>query len=145
MRVLILLLISMSSFAQTRTYNTITFDFMGADSLTKTWNRSIKQVVTVTIDTIKKQLTIPNIQVYSNNTTRRNLLTDLVTMTADTTLVISGTTTLPWTIPVNISSDGYARGIYLNNRIGALLLPDYFFVIYPLWGKYYRVIEFTNK
>lgn len=145
MRILILLLISFTSFAQVKTYNTVTFDFMGIDTLTKTWHRTVKQNVTVIIDTVKKQVTIPSCQVYSNNTTRRNMLTDLVTTISDTTLVISGTTTLPWTIPINVSSDGYARGIYFTNKMAAVIFPDYFFIVYPLWGKYYRVIEFTNK
>lgn len=145
MKFLLLLLLPITAFTQQYTYSRVTFDFLGVDSLTKTWNRTVKQPVTIILDTAKKQVIIPNCQVYSNQTTRRNMLTDQVTTVADTTLVISGITTLQYTSPINISSDGYARGIYFTNKVGALFLHDYFFIIYPLWGKYYRVIEFANN
>lgn len=145
MKLLILLLLTLPAFSQQYTYTKTVFDFMGADSLTRTWSRDLRQTVTITIDTVKKQVIIPNCQVFSNNTTRRNMLTDQVTTIADTTLTISGTTTLTYTAPINVSSDGYARGIYFNNKMAAVIFPDYFFIVYPLWGKYYRVIEFTNK
>lgn len=143
MKILILLLLSLPAFAQQYTYSKVTFDFFPADSTVPFFSRSVTQPVTVIIDTVKKQITIPSCQVYSNSTTRRNLLTDFVTTVNDTTLIVSGATTIQMVIPyINVSSDGYAKGYFLSGKMHGLLFPDHFFIIYPLWAKYYRVIEF---
>lgn len=150
MRVILLmfLLTPFLGSAQTVSFEKITYTFFAQDSTLKTWHRTLRQPVTITIDSANKRITYPDLQLWITTTTRRNVITAAATTTADTILTLNtGRLTRALVTPyIRTSADGQAKAIHIEGGLGALYFPaaQHIVIQYPVWNKYIRTVEFSQ-
>lgn len=150
MKFLALLLLSLSALcvqAQQVTYSRVSYTYFSTDSTTPSFERSINQVVTVTVDTAKKRIVIPRVELVESSCTKRNIINNVFASSKDTSLVIQNwNDAIQMVYPYIRVLEPEIRVLDFVNGIQGFQVfnYDYLAITYPKEGKYIRVLEFRK-
>jgi hypothetical protein len=144
----ITVLLSNLCIGQQTTYSRVTYTYFSTDSTLPSFERTIVQQVVVNVDTVRKRLVIPHLELLESACTKRNIINNVFSSSKDTTLFVQNwNDAFPMTYPYirNMEQPG-VRVLDLSNGIRALQVfnYDYLAIEFPKEGKYIRVIEFIK-
>lgn len=151
MRLLLLLLLSSTAFAQDYNYSQIIYHHFPADSTNqtlKTWRDTFSLAgafLKLHIDSGGRKIYLPRLKLVQVSRIEKDLVSGRVkTHDIDTLLTVVGTDTIALraTKPVIIDEDGFIH-VFLKAGHKFMLWGDWATLAYKSSGKWMRVVEFT--
>lgn len=142
---LFLLFVMCSKFTNAQQINFTKAGYLFYDTtrVLNTWWRDLAQSMAATVDTTRRQMIIPNFQLWANTTTRRNIISGQSVTTGDTTLSTSGTLTIKISgAPIHYTfGTEHIIELYLQDGIKAIWWGRYLAITFPRYNGYNRQIE----